>query len=106
IVSNNKDPEVLDKIRSLIPEQILQLSEDDKIKSLLGWFKNDFMIWTSKDPPCTKCMDGGRGKVPMQVRIKTGVSWKFRSFEIILTTMNRIGGKSMSTSWHFLPAGG
>ena len=44
------NPEVLDKIRSLIPEQILQLGEDDKIKSLLGWFKNDFMSWTPKDP--------------------------------------------------------
>ena len=53
------NPEVLEKIRSLIPEQILQLYEDDKIKPLLEWFKNDFMSWTSKDPPCTKCMDAG-----------------------------------------------
>ena len=44
------NPEVLDKIRSLIPEQILQLGEEDKIKSLLGWFKNNFMSWTPKDP--------------------------------------------------------
>jgi transglutaminase/protease-like cytokinesis protein 3 len=34
-------------------------------------------------------MDGGRGKVPMQVRIMTGVSWKFRSFEIY--NCNRCG---------------
>ena len=59
------DLEILEKIRSLIPEQILQLYEDDKIKPLLEWFKNDFMSWTSKDPPCTKCMDEGRGKVPI-----------------------------------------
>jgi hypothetical protein len=59
------DLEILEKIRSLIPEQILQLNEDDKIKPLLKWFKDDFMSWTSKDPPCTKCMDEGRGKVPM-----------------------------------------
>ena len=32
------NPEVLEKIRSLIPEQILQLGEEDKIKSLLGWY--------------------------------------------------------------------
>ena len=29
---------ILEKIRSLIPEQILQLYEDDKIKPLLEWF--------------------------------------------------------------------
>ena len=49
------NPEVLEKIRSLIPEQILQLGEEDKIKSSLGWFKNDFMSWTPKDPLCIKC---------------------------------------------------
>lgn len=76
------DLEILEKIRPLIPEQILQLNEDDKIKSLLGWFKNDFMNWTSKDPLCTKCVGEGRGKVVMQVRIMNGVSWKLRSFEI------------------------
>jgi peptide-N4-(N-acetyl-beta-glucosaminyl)asparagine amidase len=60
----------------------LQLSEDDKIKSLLGWFKNDFMSWTPKDPLCTKCMEEGRGKVAMQVQVMTGMSWKLRTIEI------------------------
>jgi hypothetical protein len=73
------DPEILEKIRSLIPEQILQLSEDDKIKSLLGWFKNDFMSWTPKDPLCTKCMED---KVAMQVQVMIGMSWKLRTIEI------------------------
>jgi peptide-N4-(N-acetyl-beta-glucosaminyl)asparagine amidase len=76
------DPEILEKIRSLIPEQILQLSEDDKIKSLLGWFKNDFMSWTAKDPLCTKCMEEGRDKVAMQVQVMIGMSWKLRTIEI------------------------
>jgi hypothetical protein len=76
------DPEILEKVRSLIPEQILQLSEDDKIKSLLGWFKNDFMSWTPKDPLCTKCMEEGRDKVAMQVQVMTGVSWKLGAIEI------------------------
>ena len=103
------NPEVLEKIRSLIPEQILQLGEDDKIKSLLGWFKNDFMSWTPKDPLCTKCMEEGRDKVAMQVQVMTGMSWKLRSIEIHRCnkcgyeyTFPRYGGKSMSTSWHFL----
>jgi peptide-N4-(N-acetyl-beta-glucosaminyl)asparagine amidase len=76
------DPEILEKIRSLIPEQILQLSEDDKIKSLLGWFKNDFMSWTAKDPLRTKCMEEGRDKVAMQVQVMIGMSWKLRTIEI------------------------
>jgi hypothetical protein len=37
------DLEILEKIRSMVPEHILQLNEDDKIKGLLGWFKNDCM---------------------------------------------------------------
>jgi peptide-N4-(N-acetyl-beta-glucosaminyl)asparagine amidase len=76
------DPEILEKIRSLIPEQILQLSEDDRIKSLPGWFKNDFMSWTPKDPLCTKCMEEGRDKVAMHVQVMTGMSWKLRTIEI------------------------
>ncbi len=46
------DPEILKTVRSLVPEHILQLNEEEdyKIESLLGWFKNDFMSWTPKDP--------------------------------------------------------
>jgi len=57
------DQKVLEKIKALVPHQILQLNNenDDTIKSLLEWFKNDFMSWTSKDPLCTKCMEEGRG---------------------------------------------
>ena len=65
------DPGILEKIRSIIPEQIIA-----------GWFKNDFMSWTPKDPLCTKCMEGGRDKVAMQVQVMTGVSWKLRTIEI------------------------
>jgi len=82
ITEQYNDLEILEKIRSLIPEHILQLSEDDKIKSLLGWFKNDFMSWTPKDPLCTKCMEEGRDKVAMQVQVMTGMSWKLRTIEI------------------------
>ena len=61
------DQKILEKIKALVPDQILQLNnENDMIKSLLGWFKNDFMNWTPKDPLCTRCMEEGRGKVPMQ----------------------------------------
>ena len=54
------DQKVLEKIKALVPDQILQLNnENDTIKSLLVWFKNDFMNWTSKDPLCTR-MHGRR----------------------------------------------
>ena len=49
------DQKILEKIKALVLDQILQLTnENDTIKSLLVWFKNDFMSWTSKDPSCTK----------------------------------------------------
>lgn len=76
------DREILEKIKSLVPEHLLRSNEDDNIKSILGWFKNDFMSWTSKDPLCTKCMGEGHDKVPMQVQIITGMSWKLRAIEI------------------------
>jgi peptide-N4-(N-acetyl-beta-glucosaminyl)asparagine amidase len=76
------DLEILEKIKSLIPEHIIQLNGENKIKSLLGWFKNDFMSWTPKDPTCKRCMDEGHGSPPMQVRAVSGSSWKLRAIEI------------------------
>ena len=76
------DFQILEKIKSLIPEHIARLNEDDKIKSIMGWFKNDFMSWTPKDPICNRCMDKGRGNLPMHVRIVPGSSWKLRAMEI------------------------
>jgi|SRR5581483_682740 len=76
------DQKILEKIRALIPNQILRLNnKNDMIKSLLVWFKNDFMSWTSKDPSCKKCVEGDCGKVPMQVQVITGSSWKLRAVE-------------------------
>jgi hypothetical protein len=74
--------QILEKIKSLIPEHITQLNGDNKIKFLLGWFKNDFMRWTPKDPICKRCMDEGHGNPPMQVPVVSGSSWKLRAMEI------------------------
>ncbi len=78
------DCEILERVKSLVPRHILQLNEqeDDMTKSLLGWFKNDFMSWTPKDPICKHCMNEGRGKIPLQVQIMIGTSWKSRAMEI------------------------
>jgi peptide-N4-(N-acetyl-beta-glucosaminyl)asparagine amidase len=76
------DQKVLEQIKTLVPHQILQLdNENDKINSMLEWFKNNFMKWTSKDPLCTRCMEEDRGKVPMQAQVMTGTSWKLRAVE-------------------------
>jgi hypothetical protein len=66
---------ILEKIKALVPDEISELNnENDMIKSLLLWFINDFMSWTSKDPVCTKCVEEGCGKVPMQVQVMIGTS--------------------------------
>ncbi|MFL6319230.1 MAG: hypothetical protein ACJ72Q_02040, partial [Nitrososphaeraceae archaeon] len=47
--------EILKKVRSLIPQDIIlktTIKEDSNIIPLLKWFKNDFMKWTPKDPVC------------------------------------------------------
>lgn len=77
------DPEILKRVKSLVPEHILQPNEEDyNIKSLLGWFKNDFMSWTPKDPICKRCLNEGRGNIPLEVQIMIGTSWKLRAMEI------------------------
>src|SRR5919197_1796132 len=56
ITEQYQDLEILKTIRLLIPEYIiLQTKKDDQVISLLKWFKNDFMSWTSKDPICKRC---------------------------------------------------
>jgi hypothetical protein len=98
ITEQYQDLETLKTIRLLIPEYIiLQTKKDDQVISLLKWFKNDFMSWTSKDPICKRCTiddadgsndDGHDGRrrrsrsIPMQVQIETGSSWKLRSVEV------------------------
>ncbi len=78
-----QDQKILEKTKALVPDEISELNnENDMIKSLLLWFKNDFMSWTSKDPLCTKCMEEGHCKIPMQVQVMTGTSWKLRAVEI------------------------
>ena len=96
ITEQYQDPETLKTIQLLIPEHIiLQTKKDDQVVSLLKWFKNDFMSWTSKDPICKRCTiddadssnadgshDRRRIRIPMQVQIETGSSWKLRSMEV------------------------
>ena len=53
------DRSILDSVKRLIPEKVLQLIADDQIlKPLLHWFKHDFMKWMPKGPHCLKCNNG------------------------------------------------
>jgi peptide-N4-(N-acetyl-beta-glucosaminyl)asparagine amidase len=100
------DLEILKKVRSLIPQDIIlkTIKEDSNIIPLLKWFKNDFMKWTPKDPVCNMCINRSdspsdvsdnssstssrsvAGATPiMQIKkIIVGDSWKMRKVEIFV----------------------
>jgi hypothetical protein len=71
--------DVLDYVRILIPEEIINKttieSKEEPLKSVLQWFKKDFMRWTPKDPKCDTC------NLPMALQFIKGISWKLRSTE-------------------------
>ena len=53
------DQSILDSVKRLVPEKVLQLiPEDQTLKPLLHWFKHDFMKWMPKGPHCLKCNNG------------------------------------------------
>ena len=106
------DPEILKKVRSLIPADIVLKTTSTKkeeqysnVVSLLKWFKNEFMKWTRTEPVCEKCINnksdihssssssGHRSttatvattKPKMRLKgIIEGNSWKMRSVEIFI----------------------
>lgn len=68
--------DILNYVRNLMPVEIVSETEvrdkDEPLKSVLQWFKRDFMRWTPKDPKCEKC------NTPMSSQFIKGNSWKFR----------------------------
>ena len=61
VTEQYENPEILKKVRSLIPQDIVLKTaakeDSDDIMPLLKWFKNDFMKWTPKDPVCEMCIN-------------------------------------------------
>jgi hypothetical protein len=60
VTEQYENPEILKKVRSLIPQDIVlktatKEEDSDNIIPLLKWFKNEFMKWTPKDPVCEIC---------------------------------------------------
>jgi peptide-N4-(N-acetyl-beta-glucosaminyl)asparagine amidase len=109
VTEQYENPEILKKVRSLIPQDIVLKTatkqDSDDIMPLLKWFKNDFMKWTPKDRVCEICInrsdshsdvnDSGIGcesvaiATPiMQVkRIIIGDSWKMRKVEVFVCSI-------------------
>jgi hypothetical protein len=68
---------ILDSIKQLVPDTVLKLSrEDQSLKPILHWFKNDFMKWMPKELQCTRC------NRPMRVQVIEGDSTTLRKTEI------------------------
>jgi Transglutaminase-like superfamily len=103
VTEQYENPEILKKVRLLIPQGIvLQITKEDiNIVPLLKWFKNDFMKWTPKEPVCDMCINRNddyanvsdntdsirsvaAATTPiMQVKkIIAGDSWKIRKVEV------------------------
>ena len=82
ITEQYQDADILDKVKLYIPERILELKEEAQIKSLLEWFKKEYMSWIPNAPMCERCIDEGRGNLPMQIQTTSGSSWKLSVVEI------------------------
>ena len=67
---------ILNSVRQLIPATILKLNNDELLKTVLQWFKNDFMDWVPKDPICKTC------NRPMNIKLINGNSWRLRKTEL------------------------
>ena len=109
VTEQYENPEILKKVRSLIPQDTVlktATKEDSSdIIPLLKWFKNEFMKWTPKDPVCEMCIN--RSDSPsdvsgsssscesvaittpiMQVKkIIIGNSWKMRKVEVFVCSI-------------------
>src|SRR5215217_4225275 len=70
--------DILEYVRQLVPKGILNnslIEHEEPLKSVLQWFKKDFMKWTPKDPKCERC------NLPMGCQSIKGDSWKVRNIE-------------------------
>ncbi|MDQ4056486.1 MAG: hypothetical protein M3156_03605, partial [Thermoproteota archaeon] len=76
-----RNQDILEYVRQLVPKGILNnsvIENEEPLKLVLQWFKNDFMKWTPKDPKCEKCNTLG---LPMRFELINGNSWKLRKIE-------------------------
>lgn len=66
ITEQYSDPEILNKVRSLIPQEIVLKTKINEpygnIVPLLKWFKTEFMKWTPTEPVCENCINNIRSR--------------------------------------------
>ena len=64
ITEQYSNPEILNIIRSLVPQDIVfkaTIKENySNIVPLLKWFKNEFMKWTPTEPVCENCINDSK----------------------------------------------
>jgi Transglutaminase-like superfamily len=73
------DKTILDSVKQLVPDKILESRlnlENQSLQPLLNWFKYDFMKWMPKELPCPSCNKG-----PMEIQIFPGESAAVRYTE-------------------------
>jgi peptide-N4-(N-acetyl-beta-glucosaminyl)asparagine amidase len=73
------DKTILNSVKQLVPDKILESStnlENQSLQPLLHWFKYDFMKWMPKELPCPSCNKG-----PMEIQIFPGESAAVRYTE-------------------------
>ncbi|MGN6347733.1 MAG: transglutaminase domain-containing protein [Candidatus Nitrosocosmicus sp.] len=110
VTEQYNNPEILKKVRSLIPTdivlKIISTKKDEEqynnVVPLLKWFKKEFMKWTPTEPVCEQCISNKSDRLSsssslrsttatvatiprMQLKeIREGNSWKMRSVEIFV----------------------
>ncbi len=80
VTSQYNDPQTLDAVRKLVPDDI----QKDSLESLLKWFKS-FMHWMPANLVCGNCSSGTNNPNDagfMQRRIEIGDSWKMPKTEV------------------------
>ncbi len=82
ITKQYKDKDILDYVNRLIPLEIKretkgkENNEIQSLKSLLNWFKNDYMKWIYSKNRCQNC------DILLHLTIVKGDSWRLRMTEI------------------------
>jgi Transglutaminase-like superfamily len=72
------DQAILDSVKQLVPDKVLNLTTDDQsLRPLLQWFKFDFMKWMPKELQCTRCNNR-----PMRIQLIDDHSTTLRKTEI------------------------
>jgi peptide-N4-(N-acetyl-beta-glucosaminyl)asparagine amidase len=99
VTEQYRNPEILNKVRSLIPQDIIlhTKEEDSNIVPLLKWFKNEFMKWTPKDPVCEIC--NTKSDIPSDISDSNSSRSSRRSVVVAATPIMQVKKIIVGNSW-------